>query len=59
MRVESGGPDEHDVDPVLGRVDRACDDLLGRAVAAEGVDGDPSHGGYGAWMRSGSTSRPL
>ena len=59
MRVEPGGPEEHDVDPLCRGLERACDDLLGRAIAAEGVDGDAGHVGYGAWMRSGSTSRPL
>ena len=57
LRVEPRRPDEHDVDPLAGGLDRACDDLLGRAIAAEGVDRYASH--YGAWMRSGSTSRPL
>ena len=43
--------------PSRGGLGRAGDDLLGRAVAAQGVDCDAA-ADYGAWMRSGSTSRP-
>ena len=44
---------------VAPRLERARDDLGGAAVAAHRVDRDAGRHGYGAWMRSGSTSRPL
>ena len=44
---------------VGARLERARDDLVGAAVTAHRVDRDADVIGYGASMRSGSTSRPL
>ena len=43
------------------RVHRTEDDVLGRTIATEGVDGNANHARsiYGASRRSGSMSRPL
>ena len=61
--VEARRAEEHRLDPGGSRRCRACDDLLRRVVSTQGVDRD-SDGhrlseGYGAWIRIGSTSRPL
>ena len=56
-----GGPNSDRLDLGRGRGSGARNDLLGRAISPESVDGDADHGVglYGASMRSGSTSRPL
>ena len=54
-----GGPTRIGCDVVLGRLERAGDDLDRRTVAAHRVDRDARHCGYGIGVRIGSISRPL
>ena len=60
-RVEAGRAEDDRLDAVGARRERALDDRLGTTVAAHRVDGNPAMESelYGAWVRSGSTSRPL
>ena len=57
--VEPGRAEEDRLDRVAPRLEGACDDLLRGAVAPHRVDRDAGATAYGAWMWSGSTSRPL
>ena len=59
VRVEVGRAEDDGLDAPLRGDDRACDDLLRRMVAPEGVHSDPAaHAGYGAGVPSGWMSRP-
>ena len=56
-RVEAGRPEERDLDAVGRSLERAGDDLVRGAIAAQRVDRDA--GPLRRLRRSGSTSRPL
>ena len=60
-RVEAGRAEDDRLDAVGARGEGAFDHGLGAAVSSHRIDGNPAHGrrAYGAWVRSGSTSRPL
>ena len=58
VRLDPRRPEEDDLDPLGGSVERARDDLVRRPVATHRVDRDSGQG-YGAGVRSGSISRPL
>ena len=58
-RIEVGRAVEDGRDAGARGLERAGDDLLGSAVAAQGVNGDADgHSRYGAGVPSGCTSRP-
>ena len=57
--VDPGAAEEDDLDAVGGRLERACDDLVRRAVTTHRIHCDAGHARYGAGVRSGSISRPL
>jgi hypothetical protein len=61
MCVEPGRTEQNRLHVGRGDTERTGDDLLWTAIASEGIDRDPDRHGrerYGAWIRSGSTSRP-
>ena len=57
--IEPGRTEQDRLDRLAPCLERPRDDLFGGPVPAHRVDGDAGGHGYGAWMRSGSTSRPL
>ena len=61
VRVEGRRAEREPAGSRRGCVGRAGDDLVGRTVTTESVDGNADHARsiYGASRRSGSTSRPL